>query len=123
LLEFAHLGVIVSNCKQSSEFYCQVLGCTFESSWQTPDIKAIELRSGNLIIELLQYLSPQDSIRSQGIYDHLAFRTASIENSMQALNKLGVAFKTATPRQLTNGKKIIFFSGPDGERFELIEEP
>ena len=123
MLEFAHLGVIVKSCEHSSDFYCRVLDCTLEGSWQNQDIKAIELRCGNFIIELLEYLSPQEQVRTTGIYDHLAFRTENIEENIQQLKKLGIAFETTTPKQLLNGKKIIFFRGPDEERIELVEEP
>lgn len=122
MLEFAHLGVSVKSCQKSSDFYCTILDFTMEGNWENPDIKAIELRSGSMIIELLEYLSPQTQ-RTTGIYDHLAFKTNNIEGNIQQLKKLGVAFETATPKQLLNGKKIIFFRGPDGERIELIEEP
>ncbi len=123
MLQFAHLGVIVKNADHSRDFYRRILDCTLESSWQNQDIKAIELRCGNIIIELLEYLSPQEQLRTTGIYDHLAFRTENIEQNIQQLNELGLSFETSTPRQLTNGRKIIFFHGPDGERIELIEEP
>lgn len=123
MLALAHLGVIVKNCAQSSDFYCRVLNCIPEGSWQSQDFKAIELRCGSLIIELLEYLSPQEQVRTCGIYDHLAFRTENMEENIQQLIKLGIAFETAVPRQLLNGKKIIFFRGPDGERIELVQEP
>lgn len=122
MLEFAHLGVMVKSCQKSSDFYCTALDCTLEGSWQNQDIKAIELRCGSMIIELLEYLSPQPQ-RTTGIYDHLAFRTENIAGNIIKLKKLGIAFETATPRQLLSGKKIIFFHGPDGERIELVEEP
>ena len=122
MLALAHLGVIVKNSEHSRDFYCRVLNCTPEGSWQNQDIKAIELRCGNLIIELLEYLSPREQVRTTGIYDHLAFRTENIDEHIQQLKKLGIAFETATPRQLLNGKRIIFFRGPDGERIELVQE-
>lgn len=123
MLKLAHLGVIVKDCERSSDFYCQVLNCSREGNWQNQDIKAIELRCGSLIIELLETLSAQEQVRGSGIYDHLAFSVENIEGSIQQLKKLGVAFETAAPRQTMHGKKIIFFHGPDGERIELVQEP
>jgi len=121
-MELAHLGLVVKDCETSRDFYCQTLGCTWENSWQTPDIQAMELRCGNIIIELLEYPRLHEQ-RFNGVYDHLAFIVKDIEACIQELNIRGVAFETATPRQLLNGKKIIFFHGPDGERIELIQEP
>lgn len=123
MLTLVHIGLVVKNCAHSRDFYCQVLGCTLENSWENQDLKAIELRSGNLIIELLEYRSPQEQNRNQGIYDHLAFSVDNMEDCLQQLKKLGVEFESAAPRQLVNGKKIIFFRGPDKERIELVEEP
>lgn len=120
--ELAHLGIVVKNCEHSRDFYCQVLDCSPKGSWQNQDIKAIELRCGSLIIELLEYLSPQEQVRNTGIYDHLAFRTENMEARIRQLKNLGVEFETSAPRQVMNGKKIIFFRGPDGERIELVQE-
>lgn len=119
----AHLGLLVNNCEKSRDFYCQYLQCTQEGSWQNQDFKAIELRCGSLVIELLQSLSAQSPKRSDGIYDHLAFQTENIAALIQTLKNLGAVFETTTPRELANGRKIIFFRGPDGERIELIQEP
>lgn len=123
MIGLAHLGLHVKSCQKSSDFYCQYLDCVPENSWQSQDFKAIELRCGNLLLELLEPLSPQSQIRGSGIYDHLAFKTDSIEASIKQLSEQGVTFETAAPKELMNGKKIIFFRGPDDERIELVEEP
>ncbi len=123
MFNIAHLGLVVKDIAKSKNFYCKVLDCTLKGEWQTQDLKAIELLSGSLIIELLEYQSPGKEVRTQGIYDHLAFNTDNIADSISYLKELEIEFETAAPRQLMNGKKIIFFHGPDGERIELVEEP
>lgn len=123
MLKLAHLGIVVKNCEDSCDFYCKYLHCVQTGSWHNSDIKAIELQSGSLMIELLEYLAPKTEIRKSGIYDHLAFQTENIEETIKQLKTTGAAFETAAPRELANGKKIIFFRGPDGERIELVEAP
>lgn len=123
MLELAHMGMVVKDCEKTSEFYCRYLDCSPAGRWENEDIKAVELRSGSLIIELLQYLTPQTENANSGIYNHLAFKTDQIEVKIQQLKEIGTAFETAAPRELENGKKIIFFRGPEGERIEMIQEP
>jgi len=121
-LELAHLGVVVSNCAKSEQFYCEVLGCTLSERWQSEDLNAVNLNCGELIIELLEYRNPANQVVTAGIINHLAFKVSDIDAMIEQLTKLGVAFETAAPKILPNGKKIIFFHGPDGERIELMEE-
>lgn len=123
MLELAHLGMVVKDCEKTSEFYCRYLGCSPVGRWENQEIKAIELLCGSLIIELLQYLPPRTETGNSGTYNHLAFKTDHIEEKIKQLKELGTAFETAAPRELENGKKIIFFRGPEGERIELVQEP
>ena len=121
-MELAHLGVVVSNCAKSEQFYCEVLGCTLSERWHTEDLKAVNLNCGGLIIELLEYRNPPNQFVAAGIINHLAFKVPDIDDMIEQLTNLGVAFETAAPKILASGKKIIFFHGPDGERIELMEE-
>ncbi len=116
-----HLGVQVSDCAKSERFYCDGLGCTLSEHWQTPELKAVNLHCGELIIELLEYVNlPQKPVNA-GVINHLAFSVADIDAQIERLTKLGAVFETAAPKILASGKKIIFFHGPDGERIELVQ--
>jgi len=116
-----HLGVIVSDCAKSAHFYCDGLGCTLSERWQTPELKAVNLHCGKLIIELLEYVDSSPQTASTGVINHLAFSVADIDAQIERLKKLGAVFETAAPKILASGKKIIFFHGPDGERIELVQ--
>ncbi len=116
-----HLGIIVSDCSKSAQFYCDGLGCTLAECWQTPELKAVNVHCGELIIELLEYVDASLQASSTGVINHLAFSTDDIETQIKKLTKLGAVFETAAPKILASGKKIIFFHGPDGERIELVQ--
>ncbi|HPT68754.1 MAG TPA: VOC family protein [Syntrophomonas sp.] len=116
-----HLGVVVSDCVKSERFYCDGLGCTLSEHWQTPELKAVNLHCGGIIIELLQYVHPPQQTIDAGVINHLAFSVTDIDAQIERLTKMGAAFETAAPKILASGKKIIFFHGPDGERIELVQ--
>ena len=121
LYELAHLGIVVSNCERSADFYKLVFGCTVVDHLVNDTMKIIYLQCGDLTIELLEYITDSPASRQAGIYDHLAFTVADIQAAVVSLKEQGFEFESANPRLIMNGKKIIFFSGPDGERIELME--
>jgi catechol 2,3-dioxygenase-like lactoylglutathione lyase family enzyme len=121
ILILDHVGIVVGDCAKSERFYCDGLGCTLSEYWQTPELKAVNLHSGELIIELLQYYNPPQKSVHTGAINHLAFTVSDIEAQIDKLIKLGAVFETTAPKLLTSGKKVVFFSGPDGERIELVQ--
>ncbi|PKM78305.1 MAG: hypothetical protein CVU90_03325 [Firmicutes bacterium HGW-Firmicutes-15] len=122
MYELAHLGIVVKNCDRSTDFYGRILGCTVIDSIANEELKIVYLQSGALTIELLEYLVPPSSPREAGTFDHLAFSVPNIQAAIARLNEQGVEFLSGSPRLAMNGKKIIFFTGPDGERIELLEK-
>lgn len=122
MLIFNHLGIVVSNLAKSTDFYCSALGGIVAGSWQNDEFQAVNLQYTGLTIELLEYVSPASTPITTGIINHLAFTVEDIAAQIERLTKLGVAFETASPKIISDHKKIIFFRGPDGERIELVEE-
>ena len=122
MYELAHLGIVVKDCELSINFYCEVLGCTVIERTHNDNLKIVILKCGALIIELLEYTVPSIAVRGAGVYDHLAFAVDDIEQAMADLKAKGVLFESDGPRVAFSGKKIAFFSGPNGERIELVEE-
>ncbi len=126
-----HLGIVVSNCERSANFYKQVFGCAVVDHLVNDTMKIIYLQCGDLTIELLEYIAVSPALREAGVYtghgdrsrvyDHLAFEVSDIQSAVVSLKKQGFEFESADPRLTMNGKKIIFFCGPDGERIELME--
>ena len=122
MYELAHLGIVVKNCARSTDFYGLILGCTVIKSIANEQLKIVYLQSGPLTIELLEYLVPPSSLRGAGNFDHLAFAVPDIQVAIASLKEQRVEFLSDSPRLALNGQKIIFFTGPDGERIELLEK-
>lgn len=116
-----HLSLVVKDSGRSADFYSQVLGCTIIDSFSSEALKIVYLQSGTLTIELLEYCPAQPTQRGAGIYDHIAFAVPDIEQAVMQLKGKGLQFESDSPRLAMSGQKIIFFSGPDNERIELIE--
>lgn len=113
-----HVGIVVGNTDVSVQFYRDVLGCTVEDCYADARLRLTYLSAGALRIELIEHLPPAARTLS-GPVDHLAFAVQDIDAAVVRLKAAGVAFAFPSPR-LVNQQKIIFFTGPDGERLELI---
>lgn len=117
----AHVGVVVKNADKSSEFYTQVLGCEIAGSYQDDRIKLVNLRLNGQIIELVEHLAEKYEPRGNGAVDHIAFYVNDIDVAVARLKQLSVPLLFELPRD-AGDKRIMFFTGPDGERLEFVEE-
>ena len=118
-LALAHLGLVVTDADRSAQFYTRVLGLTIGLSHLTDNLKIVNLHTGTLTIELLEYIPAPPAKRGAGFFDHIAFMVADLDAAVERLQGQGVPFETETPRQAL-GHRIIFCAGPDGERIELM---
>jgi catechol 2,3-dioxygenase-like lactoylglutathione lyase family enzyme len=116
----AHIGIVVSNLETSTRFYEMLLGAERKASWESDQLKIVELKVDNQVIELLQHKNP--SQRGQiGPIDHLAFWVTDIYWYVAALKQYGITVEDDTPRKSASGLTIMFLRGPDNERIELVE--
>ncbi len=116
-----HLGLVVANAEVSAHFYENLFGFTVKAIHALVNLKIINIQSGSLTIELLEY-HPAPPQRGAGCFDHIAFMVPNIDLAITRLRSEGVRFETEAPRSASNGKTIIFLAGPDGERIELMQE-
>ncbi|MBS4539086.1 VOC family protein [Clostridium sp. D2Q-11] len=119
MYDIAHIAVVVKNIDKSKEFYQKVLGCEVEGDFEDDRLKFLYLKSGNGIIELLQY-KEKDVERSRGIIDHIAFTVEDLDKAIKRAKQYNALFIFDEPK-IVNSMKIIFIEGPDGERIEFIE--
>lgn len=120
MYDIAHIAVVVKDIDRSREFYQNVLDCEIEGDFENDRLKFLYLKSGNGIIELLQY-KEEDVERSRGIIDHIAFEVENIKNAIEIAKKHNAIFLFEDIK-IVNNMKIIFIEGPDGERIEFIEK-
>ncbi|MBP2663877.1 MAG: methylmalonyl-CoA epimerase [Firmicutes bacterium] len=116
----AHIGIVVKNMDKSLEFYTTVLGCRLEESYQDERVHLAFVKAGQQTIELIQYQEDSVQVRGAGIVDHIAFAVTDIELEIAKLQQHNVTLLFEQPK-VVSGKKIMFFTGPDGERLELVQ--
>ncbi|MPM46898.1 hypothetical protein SDC9_93605 [bioreactor metagenome] len=78
------------------------------------------LKAGSQTIELVQYFHDKECNRRAGIVDHIAFIVPDMDKALKQLTQHNVPLLQDKPKVLPD-KIIMFFSGPDGERLEFIE--
>lgn len=115
----AHVGMVVQDAERSTEFYTQVLGCQIVDRHEDERIQLVFLQTNDLVIELVKHKQREEAERMAGVIDHIAFYVDDLEKEMARL-KGKVEFLYDAPI-LTGNKKIIFFTGPEGERLELVQ--
>ncbi|HEX3012067.1 MAG TPA: VOC family protein [Syntrophomonadaceae bacterium] len=122
MYKLAHTGIVVGDCERSAQFYKQVLGCEYIEDFENDSTRIIFLRLENGILELIQHKDVAAEYRQAGPIDHLALAVKNIDTEVLRLKKLGIPCLFEEPKEVLKGKRIMFFSGPDGERLEFIEE-
>jgi lactoylglutathione lyase len=117
-----HIGVVVKNLDKSIDFYTKVLECKLENSFPNDHARFAFLTAGQQTIELIQYHEDSEKVRGAGVVDHIAFTVTDIETETAKLRQQGVTLLFDRPRVTDSGKKILFFTGPDGERLEFVQK-
>ena len=121
MYEVAHVGIVFTDADKSLNFYTTVLGCQQEESYQDERIRLEFIKSGQLTIELIQYKEDIERERKAGRVDHIAFAVADIDAEIAKLRRQDVPLLFAEPK-VSKDKKIMFFTGPDGERLEFVQK-
>lgn len=136
-----HINIVVTNLEQARHFFLN-LGCVvqregpLEGQWiealsGLPEIRAyyiaMSLPDGKTNIELLHFESPIsertdaiDRLNQIGIR-HIAFQVDDIEEVTNKLKRKEVRFLSEIKEYPESGKKLCYFSGPDGIILELAE--
>lgn len=121
MYEIAHVGIVVNDADRSSQFYEKALGCKVTDCVETDMLKLVFLQAGKHIIELVEHRQTNSAQqRGAGVGDHIAFNVADIDQALENLKPFHVKLLLDSPKILPD-KKIMFFSGPDGERLEFIQ--
>lgn len=140
MLGIHHINIVVTDLKKTSDFF-QLFGFTIihekslKGEWidkvtVLKDVQASYIALGHenssITLELLQYhypegnTDPQISIPNQIGFRHLALEVDNIKQETEDLIKKGVEFFSGI-RTNPYGKKMCYFTGPDGILLELLE--
>ncbi|MFZ5752610.1 MAG: VOC family protein [Bacillota bacterium] len=114
-----HVGVVVSNLENSIKFYENILGMTVTYRGEVPEkgLRLAFITGEGICLELLEFKEkPQNDVP----LNHLAITVEEIETWSQRLKREEVSLLDKSPRTVLEGRsRIMFFTGPDGERIEL----
>lgn len=119
----AHIGLYIKDVERSKKFYTEVLG--FETICEFVSLEGNKMafvKSGNLIIELIQHKVWMD--RKDGLFDHIAMEVENIEETSEKLKKSGIEFEADIyfdDLVFDKGVKYQAFRGPDGEHLEIYQ--
>ena len=133
ILGLAHVNVQAADVDKSIAFYRDTLGFTLVD---TSDIdrsgktmRYALLKLGTCVIELSPAPQPTDAGAAQaagspgGPINHFALAVADVDKAVAALKAKGVsvARDPSTNAQLFGGIRMVFITGPSGERIELFQ--
>ena len=114
-MKFGHIGIKVLDMERSLEFYGKVLSAKILKDYQYPENRLVFLDVGGTVIELIA--KDENRERKPGPIEHIAFKVDSLTDKMELLKTLGIEY--SQPR-VVGTAQIIFFNGPDNERFEFV---
>jgi len=121
--KFEHVGVMVKDLETSLEFYQNILGLDLLDQFNaSPEVVLAFLgdkNSGQVYIELVS--GRTDDSADDGKVNHIAFTVDNIDEEVDRLRSLNVAFFQDEILEIKGKSRYIFFKGPDGEKLELFE--
>lgn len=124
LEEIHHVAIIVSDYEKSKDFYVNKLGFEIirENYRAARDDYKLDLKLGDCELEIfgVKNAPKRPSYPEACGLRHLAFAVENIEETIAELNARGIETEPVRCDDYT-GKKMTFFSDPDGLPLELHE--
>jgi methylmalonyl-CoA epimerase len=127
-----HVAIVVPSLAEARKTYVDVLGMRAGAVEHVPDqkVNVLVCHAGSQRIELVEPAasdSPVSSFlaRRGGGLHHLAYRVASVERALSALNAAGLRLIDERPRPGAHGTRVAFVhpSAANGVLTELVEDP
>lgn len=124
LQKIHHVAIIASDYQRSREFYVDKLGFEIirENYRETRNDYKLDLKAGGCELELfgIAFSPKRPSYPEACGLRHLAFQVEDIEDTVKELESLDIPCEPIRIDEFT-GKKMTFFSDPDGLPLELHE--
>lgn len=114
-MKFGHIGIKVLDIEKSISFYQDILGAKILKDYKYPESRLVFLEVGGTIVELIA--KAENQARPLGPIEHIAFKVDSLEDE---ITKLKANHITYTEPRVVGSAEIIFFEGPNNERFEFV---
>lgn len=116
-MKFGHIGIKVLDMEKSKKFYTEILECKILKDYKYPNMNLVFLDAGGTIIELIY--KEDNNKRNYGPVEHLAFKVENLDEKIEFLKTQGIEI-LGEPK-IVGKARIIFFDGPNNERFEFVE--
>ncbi len=116
----AHIGIMTDNPQKCVDFYCNNLGFRPYHTADMGPFQLVFVENGGMVIEFVGVGAKPEN----GIVDHIAIEVMGIEALVEELKAKGVKIDGdigSMPALFPNGFKNIFFTGPAGEKIELVD--
>ena len=119
-----HTRMRVSDMDETISFYTKVLGLEVLERKVSPrgyHLAFLKIPNSEELIELCSF-PPSGPVTVQEDLVHLAFQVENLDDTIAALNSMGIPI-TDGPTRTSSGSRFIFINAPDGYEVELIERP
>jgi glyoxylase I family protein len=132
MYSFHHSAISVSNIERSLDFYA-LLDFKKAGEWKAPDgsFIIVNLRNGDVLLELFCYNSPQalpkhsqsldDDLPTLGV-KHLGLQVDSIDDARSDLKNKGLEIFHENVNEERSGINYFFVKDPDGILIEIAED-
>ena len=116
-MKFGHIGIKVTDIERSKKFYTEILECTIIKDYKYPNSNLVFLDAHGTIIELVY--KDINKVRTAGPVEHIAFKVDSLDEKLKMLEDNGIEYEKPF---IVGNARLVFFNGPDNERFEFVEK-
>ena len=118
---FNHLHHEAEDVHKAVEFYEKLFGATADPPFERGGATWVRVHIGDVRIMVTdREFKEMELGRYQG-YDHLGLTTDDFDATLAAIERHGISI-WAGPLTLENGQRIVFVSGPDQVKIELVEK-
>lgn len=118
---FHHLHHETKDVDTAVEFYQKLFAATTETPYERGGATWVHVHIGDVqVIVTDREFADMELGRYQG-YDHLALSTDDFEATLDAIEKNGISIWTG-PLTLDSGQRMVFVSGPDHVKIEIVEK-
>lgn len=124
ITKLLHTRMRVSDMDETISFYTKVLGLEVMERKVSPrgsHLAFLKVPNSEGLIELCSF-PPSGPVTVQEDLVHLAFQVENLDDTIAALNSMGIPI-TDGPTRTSSGSRFIFINAPDGYEVELIERP
>ena len=112
-----HIGVYVSDLKNSVKFYGEMFGFKIIDRLSSGEAKIATLDIGGGILELVQRPGSPGT-PPVGNWSHLAIHDNKFDETVAKVDAKGLEKRLITH---ANGNRLCFFNDPDGHTIEIME--